>query len=160
MAQDIFVKIDGITGESPDADFKDQIQVLSWDWQVLQDPDNHKGLGGGSAKATIKDLNFVHYLDRASPNLMLFCLKGTHIKEVTLTVRKAGGTPMPYLKYTLSDVLITGVFPQASADDPKILERVSLSFAQVKQEYTAQNKDGTKGAAVTAGFDIKANKQI
>ncbi|TDS90487.1 Hemolysin-coregulated protein (putative) (plasmid) [Erwinia rhapontici] len=31
MAQDVFIKIEGITGESLDATHKGDIEVLSWD---------------------------------------------------------------------------------------------------------------------------------
>ncbi len=32
MAQDMFIKIDGIEGESLDASHKNEIEVLSWRW--------------------------------------------------------------------------------------------------------------------------------
>lgn len=33
---DIFIKIDGIAGESQDATHPDEIEVLSWSWNVTQ----------------------------------------------------------------------------------------------------------------------------
>lgn len=159
MAQDIFLKIDGIDGESQDASHKNEVEVLSWDWQILQDANMHMGSGGGSGKATVKDLNFVHFVDRASPNLMKFCLTGKHIPEAKLVVRKAGGNPLEYLKITMTDVVITHVQPSGASSEEGITERVSLSFAKVKNEYTVQNQQGGSGGAVTAGYDIKLNKE-
>lgn len=159
MAQDIFLKLAGIDGESPDSAHKNEIEIRSWNWQIQQESNMHSGSGGGSGKATVRDLNFVHAVDRASPNLMKFCLTGKHIAEATLTVRKAGGTPLEYLKITMTDVVITNVQPAGSNKDEIILETVSLSFAKVKQEYTVQNQQGGSGGAVTAGFDIKLNKE-
>ena len=159
MSQDIFIKINGIDGESPDATHQNEIEVIDWDWEVRQDANMHKGQGGGSGKATVEDLRFAHYLDRASPNLMKYCLTGKHIPECVLTVRKAGGSPLEYLKLTLTDVVITRVRPIGSAGEPRMREDVSLSFSKIKQEYTVQNEQGGSGGAVTAGFDIKANKE-
>ena len=159
MSQDIFIKIDGIDGESPDAGHENEIEVIDWDWEVRQDSNMHKGSGGGSGKATVEDLRFTHYLDRASPNLMKYCLTGKHIPETLLTVRKAGGSPLEYLKLTLTDVVITRVRPVGASSDARLREDVSLSFSKVKQEYTVQNQQGGSGGAVTAGFDIKANKE-
>lgn len=159
MAQDIFLKIAGIDGESQDAAHKNEIDVGGWEWQVLQESNMQQGSGGGSGKATVKDLSFVHNVDRASPNLMKFCLTGKHIPEATLTVRKAGGTPLEYLKITMSDVVITNVQPSGSSQDEVIKERVNLAFAKIKQEYTVQNQQGGSGGAVTAGYDIKLNKE-
>ncbi|MCB5206526.1 Hcp family type VI secretion system effector [Methylovorus mays] len=159
MAQDIFLKINGIDGESQDSSHKNEIEVLTWDWQILQESNMHAGSGGGAGKATVKDLNFSHYVDRSSPNLMKFCLTGKHIQEAVLVVRKAGGSPLEYLKITMSDVVITNVMPSGSSSDERIVEDVSLSFAKVKQEYTVQNQQGGSGGAVTAGYDIKLNKE-
>jgi type VI secretion system secreted protein Hcp len=159
MAQDIFLKINGIDGESQDSAHKNEIDLSSWTWQIVQESNMHQGSGGGSGKATVKDLSFVHNVDRASPNLMKFCLTGKHIPEATLTVRKAGGTPLEYLKITMTDVVITNVQPTGNSSDQVITEQISLSFAKVKQEYTVQNQQGGSGGAVTAAFDIKLNKE-
>ncbi|RFO96236.1 type VI secretion system tube protein Hcp [Rhodoferax lacus] len=159
MAQDIFLKIGGIDGESQDSAHKNEIDVSSWSWQVLQESNMHQGSGGGSGKATVRDLSFVHNVDRSSPNLMKFCLTGKHIAEAKLTVRKAGGSPLEYLKITMTDVVITNVQPSGMSSDETIKEQVSMSFAKVKQEYTVQNQQGGSGGAVTAGFDIKLNKE-
>jgi len=159
MAQDIFLKLAGIDGESQDGSHKNEIDVRSWAWQILQESNMHQGSGGGSGKATVKDLTFVHAVDRASPNLMKFCLTGKHIATAVLVVRKDGGTPLEYLKITMTDVVITNVQPSGANTDDTLQEMVSLSFAKVKHEYTVQNQQGGSGGAVTAGFDIKLNKE-
>jgi type VI secretion system secreted protein Hcp len=91
MAQDIFLKLNGIDGESPDATHKNEIEVLSWNWGVTQGSNMHAGSGGGAGKATVHDLVFEHFVDCASPNLIKYCLIGKPIAEAKLTVRKAGG---------------------------------------------------------------------
>jgi type VI secretion system secreted protein Hcp len=160
MAHDIFLKITGIDGESGDDNHKNEIELLNWSWKITQDSTMHSGSGGGAGKAQVADLEFEHYFDRASPNLMKMCLTGKHLQEAKLTVRKAGGTPLEYLKITMTDVIVTKVAPAGSStDDVRIRERVALSFAKVKQEYTVQNAQGGSGGAVTAGYDIKAGKE-
>lgn len=161
MSQDIFLKINGIDGESLDSSHKNEIEVLSFGWNVHQDSAMHAGSGGGSGKATVEDLEFEHFVDRSSPNLMKYCLTGKHIAEAKLTVRKAGGNPLEYLKFTFSDVIITSVAPSGSnADELRIKERVRLSFSKIKQEYAVQNAQGGSGGAITAGYDIKGNKEF
>jgi len=159
MAQDIFIKIAGIDGESGDDKHKNEIEVSNWSWQIRQDTNMHSGSGGGAGKATVEDLTFEHYVDRSSPNLMKYCLSGKHIDTAVLVVRKAGGNPLEYLKLTMSDVIVTMVQPAGSSKDERISEQVRLSFAKIKQEYMVQNAQGGSGGAVTAGYDIKANKE-
>jgi type VI secretion system secreted protein Hcp len=160
MAQDIFLKLNGIDGESSDSAHKNEIEVINWSWQITQESNMHNGSGGGAGKAKVEDLEFEHYVDRSSPNLMKMCLTGKHIADAVLVIRKAGGNPLEYLKITMKDVIVTKVAPGASsADDVRARERISLSFSEVKQEYTVQNAEGGSGGAVTASYNIKQNKE-
>lgn len=106
MAQDIFIKFKGLEGESQDFSHKGEIEVIRWKWAVSQPANMHSGSGGGAGKSTVGDLHFDHRLDKASPNLLQYCLTGKHIPEVVLTVRKAGGSPLEYLRVTLEEVII------------------------------------------------------
>lgn len=153
---DFFLKIDGISGESQDATHGGEIEVTSWRWKMEQQASMHSGSGGGAGKATINDLEFLHHIDRASPNLMRYCLTGRHIPKAVLTLRKAGTDPLEFLRITMNDVVITGV--QMSAVGTLYLEHVSLSFSKVKQEYAVQSSTGGSGGLVTATFDIKENR--
>ncbi|MDE2119116.1 MAG: type VI secretion system tube protein Hcp [Betaproteobacteria bacterium] len=160
MAQDIFLKLEGVNGESQDADHKDEIELLSWSWGMHQSGAMHSGSGGGAGKADVSDFEFHHRLDRASPNLMRMCLTGKHIAKACLTVRKSGGQALDYLKLTMEDVLVTRVEPSMSGSDAaQGNERVCLSFARVTQEYKVQNAQGGSGGAVSAGYDLKRNQE-
>ncbi|CAG9273829.1 Hcp family type VI secretion system effector [Paraburkholderia unamae] len=151
MSNDVFLKIDGITGESQDAAHLGEIQVANWTWKMSQRSSMMSGAGGGAAKATVEDLVFFHEVDRASPNLMSYCLTGKHVSKAVLTMRKAGGVPLDFLRITMFDVIVTGVEMSAS------YEQVRLSFASVRQEYVVQDALGGSRGVVTGTFDIKAN---
>jgi len=159
MAQDMFLKLTGIEGESPDASHKNEIEVLSWNWGITQESKMHSGSGGGAGKATVHDLTFVHYMDRSSPNLAKYCLTGKPITEALLTVRKAGGNPLEYLKIKMSEVIVSSVHPSGCSTEERISETVGLSFSKVTEEYVVQNAQGGSGGTVTATFDIKGNKE-
>ncbi|NDJ56619.1 type VI secretion system tube protein Hcp [Enterobacteriaceae bacterium 4M9] len=158
MAQDMFIKIDGIDGESLDATHKNEIQVLSWNWGVSQHSNMHSGSGGGSGKATVADFCFEHYTDKASPNLLHYCLTGKHIKNIQFTVRKAGGDPLEYMLIKFTDVIITRVEMAGSVEDEsRPREGVRFSFTKMTQDYVMQNAEGIKSGVVSASYDVKAN---
>src|SRR2546428_4790168 len=90
VASDIFAKIGDIKGESLDDKHKDEIEVLSWSWGVTNTGARGGGAGGGAGKASVRDLSFTHKIDKASPVLMQTCATGVHLKEATITHRKAG----------------------------------------------------------------------
>lgn len=152
---DSFLKIDGIAGESQDEVHRGEIDIISWQWDMSQQSTMMSGSGGGAGKATISDLSLVHNIDRASPNLMRYCLTARHVPKVVLSVRKAGGLPLDFLKITMNDVVLTRVRPVVVGH--AYVEHISLSFSKVKQEYTVQNSMGGSGGMVTAVFDIKEN---
>ncbi|WP_321785142.1 type VI secretion system tube protein Hcp [Paraburkholderia sp. J94] len=152
---DMFIKIDGIAGESQDATHPDEIELLGWSWSVTQLSSMQSGSGGGAAKASVSDLQFTHLIDRASPNLASHCFQGKHIPRVWLTLRKAGGLPLEYLKITMFDVIVTRVEP--AAGNGFALEHVALSFARMQQEYVVQSATGGSQGTVTALIDVKQN---
>ncbi|ECB3224837.1 type VI secretion system tube protein Hcp, partial [Salmonella enterica subsp. enterica serovar Napoli] len=115
----------------------------------------------GSGKVSVTNLDFDHYIDRASPNLFKYCASGKHIPQAILVMRKAGGNPLEYLKYTFTDLIVAVVSPSGSHDgEIASRETVELSFSTVKQEYVVQNQQGGSGGTITAGYDFKANKEI
>jgi type VI secretion system secreted protein Hcp len=160
MPSDIFAKLGDIKGESLDAKHKDEIEVLSFSWGVANTgAPGGGGGGGGAGKATFQDLSFVHRIDRASPLLMKACATGAHIKEATLTNRKAGKTQHEYLIVKMNDIIITGVAPSGVAGQPDTgSEMVTLTFAKVNLEYKTQNPNGTAGGSVSFKYDLKTNK--
>ncbi|GHT96876.1 hypothetical protein AGMMS49545_23130 [Betaproteobacteria bacterium] len=100
------------------------------------------------------------YIDRSSSNLVKYCLTGKPIAEVVLTVRKAGGNPLEYLKIKMIEVIVSSVHSVGNCSEERIRETVSLSFAKVSEEYIIQNAKGGNGGTVTATFDIKANREV
>jgi type VI secretion system secreted protein Hcp len=158
MASNIFAKIGDIKGESLDDKHKEEIDVLSWSWGVSQSGSSSHGGGGGAGKTTFNDFTFTHYVDKASPVLLRACASGEHIKEATITARKAGKGQQDFLIIKMSDVLITGVSPSGSADAVAGAESVTLQFAKIEMEYKPQKADGSLDAGLHFNYDIKANK--
>jgi type VI secretion system secreted protein Hcp len=156
MAPDIFAKIGDIKGESADDKHKDEIEVLSFSWGVTTAAPAGPGVGAG--KPTFQDLAFVHHVDKASPSLMRACATGTHLKDATITQRKAGKGQHDYLIVKMSDVIITGVIDTTSSTQPST-ESVSLTFGKVHYEYRPQKADGSLDAPVLFKYDLKTNKE-
>ena len=160
MASSIFAKIGDIKGESLDSKHKGEVEVLSWSWGVAQSGTMAHGGGGGEGKATFQDFNFTHHVDKASPVLMKACATGEHIKEATITVRKAGKGQQEFLIIKMNDVLITGVNLSGAGDAPAAsAEHVALQFAKVDLVYKPQKADGSLDAGIHFKYDIKGNKE-
>src|SRR5213593_1655404 len=157
MATDIFAKIGDIKGESADAKHKDEIEVLSFSWGVTNAGTIGPGGGGAAGKATFQDLTIAHHIDKASPKLLEACATGTHLKDATITHRKAGKGQQEFLIVKMNDVIITGVIHGGTTTEPAS-ETVSLAFAKVDFEYKAQKPDGSLDTGIHFKYDLKANK--
>src|SRR5258707_13399481 len=157
MASDIFATIGDIKGDSADAKHKDEIEVLSFSWGVTNGATIGAGGGAGAGRATFQDLSIVHAIDKASPLLLKACATGVHLKEATITHRKAGKGQQEYLVVKMNDVIITGVVHSGSESEDGS-ETVSLAFAKVDFEYKPQKPDGSLDAGIHFKYDIKANK--
>ena len=157
MASDYFLKIDGIPGESLDAKHKDEIEVLSWSWGETNEPPPASGGGAGSGKVAMTDLHVSANFSRASPQLLLACASGKHIKSAVLTGRKAGKAQAEFLTFSLSDVLVSGYQTGGSAAEAP-LDSISLNFSKIEVSYKQSKADGSLAKAIRVGWDRKANK--
>lgn len=160
MSLDMFIKIGDIKGESKDDKHADEIDVLAWSWGLSQSGSAHHGAGAGAGKVNVQDISLTKWVDNSSTALIVAACKGTHIKEAKLTVRKAGDTPLEYIKITLTDVLVSSVQTGGSGGEDRLTENVVLNFAKFKVEYTTQAETGGKGTTSTAAWDIPANKPM
>ncbi len=160
MATDIFLKFGDIDGDSKVAGHEDEIEVLSWSWGAHQSGTMHRGRGGGSGKVSVQDITINKWVDQATPNLWKLCCNGKHEDEAVLTFRKAGGDePVEYLVLTLEDVMVSDIQTGSTSDDERVTETITLNFAKFKMEYTPQEDDGSSGATVETGWDIRANEE-
>ena len=145
-AVDMFMKLDGIPGESTDSVHAGEIDVLAWSW--------------GAAKSSkpncvsVQDISFTHFVDAATPKLIADLGTGQTIPNAKLTVRKAGGTPLEYIVLEMSNVLVSSVSTGGSGGEDRLTENVTLNFATMKFTYTPQlasGLPGTPGVANIAG---------
>ena len=157
MASNYFLKIDGIPGESLDSKHKDEIEVLSWSWGETQAIPASPGGGAGTGKVAMTDLHVSTNLSKASPQLLLACAAGTHIKGAVLTGRKGGKAQAEFLTFSLSDVLVSAY--QTGASEAEVpLDSISLNFSKIEVSYKQQKPDGSLAPAIRVGWDRKTNK--
>ena len=159
-AVDFFIKFDGIKGESADAKHKDEIDVESWSFGETNTTGGGAGGGGGTGKASFQDFHFTMHLNRASPALMKACATGQHIKEATLSARRAGKGQQEYLTFKFRDVLVSSFQTTGTEELAAPTDSVSLAFAKIEVEYKPQKSDGSLGAPVVFRYDLKTNKSF
>jgi type VI secretion system secreted protein Hcp len=159
MAADVFAKIGDIKGESTDDKHKDEVELLSWSWGVSTTGAEPQASTGGTGQAHFSDFHFTHRIDKASPALFKMCATGEHIKEATITARKAGKGQQEFLIIKMNDVIVTQVSSSGTSDTGNTAESVALRFAKVDLEYKPQKQDGSLDASLHFQYDLKALKE-
>ncbi|MEJ0065117.1 MAG: type VI secretion system tube protein Hcp [Caulobacteraceae bacterium] len=160
MAVDMFLKLDGIKGESKDSVHKGEIEILAWSWGLSNAGSFSTGGGGGSGKVNVQDISFTKYVDLSSPALLLAACSGKHIAEATFIVRKAGEKPLEYITIGLKKALITSISTGGSGGEDRLTENITLNFAQFKHQYKEQSDTGSAGGTPDMGWDVAANAQV
>jgi type VI secretion system secreted protein Hcp len=150
---DYFLKIDGIQGESQDAKHKGEIELVSFAWGVDAARGAGSGSGGGAGRARFEPFHFTMLTNKASPQLFLATVSGKHLKEATLSVRRAGKQALEYLKIKFTEVFVTSFHEEAGPEAPT--ELIAFDFGRIEIDYGAQ-----RGGIEHAGWDVKKNVKI
>ena len=182
-AVDYFLKIDGIDGESTDDKHRGEIDIESFSWGETNSGSAAHGSGGGAGKASMQDFHFVMHFNKASPKIFLATATGEHFQKAVLSVRRGGKAQADFLKWTLTDCLVSSYQTGANSvavpesvggtDEPSPevsavrnsaagapVDEFSLDFAKIEVSYQVQNADGSPGTPVTAGWDLASNKKV
>src|SRR5690349_9178794 len=174
---DIFLKLDGIDGESTTKGHDKEIEVLSYD-QSIDATLYREGSGGGTgvAKSTFSAVRFRKLLDIASIPIALACASGLHIQSARFAFRRSGSTPLDFYVVTLEDVLVTHTGQCAATEvqaplkfetlgksptgPAALLEEVTLHFSKIRWEYRRTGPKGNALPSITGGWDVNGNRKL
>jgi len=161
MAFDAFIKIDGIPGESTDDKHKDWMEISTFSWGASQPASGTASSAGGATaeRANFNNFEVTKTIDKATPKLSVNCADGTHIKEITIELCRAGGDKMKYMEYKLSNCIISSI-TNGGGSEGEPSEHVSFNYGKIQWTYTQQKRsDGSGGGNVAAGWDLQINKK-
>ncbi len=161
MAGNLFLQIEGVTGECAEEEHKGWIDVESYSEGLQSTSSVGYGGGGGVGTVSYNDFQITCQLEKAIPNLMAGCADHKHYGTAKLHATKMGGAgkSWTYLEITLTDLVVTGVhFSGSQSQIPHV--QVSIGFAKIKTEYWEQTKTGGKGSSTNATWDQKLNKSV
>ena len=153
----MFLKLDGVTGESKDSNHAGQIEIESFSWGATQLGTSSHGTGAGAGKVSMNDFHFVMRTNSASPTLFLYCANGQHIGKAVLTCRKAGGNQEKYLEVTFGDVLISNYQTGGSEGGEIPMDQISLNYSKIEIDYLAQDAKGITKSAGKKWWDTKTS---
>jgi type VI secretion system secreted protein Hcp len=160
MAFDMFLKIDGIDGESADDKHRGEIEIQSFSWGLTKPPPGVTATGATSGKVSVQDFHFVTGTGIQSPPLLVATATGKQFGKAALTVRKSGAEQSDFLKMNLEQVVVSSYQTGGhDAGEAGPTDQFSLNFARIRMSVAQQNADGTL-RWVEGGFDVVANRAL
>jgi type VI secretion system secreted protein Hcp len=167
-AGEIFLKLDGVPGESaikgestvklggsPAGDAGD-IKIDSFSLgAAAQTNIGSQSSGAGAGKATFQTFTITKQIDSASPKLFQAAATGETFKEGTLYfTHKLKGAQQNFLEIKLSDLQIKSIQDGASSGGAPE-EEVTFDFLKIEETFLP---NGNKSPGATVGWNVIENK--
>jgi type VI secretion system secreted protein Hcp len=154
---DIFLSIDGIPGDSDDAQHKNQISIESFAFLAKRPSTRTVGAVRFSA------LRLDKVYDVSSPRLLAAATSGRHLKSATLTFSTGGASGNDVLTYKLSDVTVSSYEQGGANPDAKALgsleEEIGLSPARVQVSEKTFDAQGNAGPTVSTTWQVPKSRR-
>jgi type VI secretion system secreted protein Hcp len=156
---DMYLKLDGIPGDSTAVRHAGEIVVLSYRTGMEARFASGGGGGGGAGRTEFTGIQFRKRLDKASVPLLLACAAGRHIANGRFTFSRAAENPLAFYTVTLEGVLVSQI-SQATSDagSGPAEEEVTLQCARIHWTFSGQNPDGSQAPPIAGGWDIRTNE--
>ena len=160
----MYLDIPDITGESksPNADWRDKIEVQTMAFDVSQRTSLEAGSGLISGGAIFGALHITKAMDKSTPLLFGKLAAGQPLASAILRVSRPGAaTSGPYgglfeaETYTMKNIII-GSYQTSGAPGPGglPLESWTLAFTAISEVYHTVDAAGKMQPAQNAGYDI------
>jgi type VI secretion system secreted protein Hcp len=106
-----YAQFEGIKGNSQDVGHVDWVKVFQMNESITRPVASTAGSQRSHERATLGDVVIVKELDKSSPPLYEHACDGKVIPKVVieLTTSTGAGKDSTFMKYTLEDVIVTGV---------------------------------------------------
>jgi type VI secretion system secreted protein Hcp len=150
---DIFLKLDGIAGNSSDDKHKGEIDV-----EAVAYNDRRSG------KRHVATIRIDKVTDSSSPKLLAASTSGRHIKSATITFRLSGAdSSSAFLTYKLTNVVVSSFLQGGANPDAKALgsleEEVGLTAARLQVIERTPDNNGKDGPSISATVDLSHLKR-
>ena len=141
----MFLKLEGIKGESSDKRHAGDFEISSFSFGA-GNTQAHGG-GGGAGKTSFSSFTITKALDKASPLLQKAALTGQHYKEAVIYFGRKSSKGQPdYLEVKLDNVLISSYQTGGHSGGGGVTEKLVL--------------DGIKGEATFINGNAKSNVSL
>ena len=164
MSVAMFLKMDGITGDSKNYDHKGWSDVVSWNWGMSSNRNSAQLHDDDTT--SFKEISITKRIGMDSTDIMLLFAQGKTVKNVDFNIIPVVGArdaKQKYLAMRMENVVIKSITTGGSAAEDFFKENIVLLFDKIRFVYnhnTAPNTQNPAGTSVDYkfGWDISMNQ--
>ena len=155
----ILGKFGDIKGESKIEEYKDQIELHSFQWGVgvgVSSPSGASNNERTTSEPSFSEATITKQFDLSSCQFMQKCAQGDEMLVELTFLKSAGGENKPYMQIKMENVLISGFSLSSGGDMPS--ESISLNYAKFQITYISQSTNSDLAGKDKFGWDLATNK--
>ncbi len=158
MATDMYIRFDGVDGESQQKGLEKWIELGSFAISSRTEQSTELGEGSGVGKVTLDGVSFHTVTGRHTPQIFAKMCKGTHfpIVEVKFLKQTGDDASQTYYHLKMEKVFVTS---NSVSKSPGSLpgEGLHLTAETYEQEYWVQGGDGALTSVGKNKYNSKTN---
>ena len=154
----IYLKYDGIDGDSTAKGHEKWFQLDSFSWGVGRAINTPVGRVANreASEPSVSEITFVKQSDASSIKLFQEATTGNKGKLVKIHFVETGDVGGVYMEYELEDTFVSGYSLSSGGDRPT--ESISLNFAKVTYKYNTRDSKGNSSPA-SASYDLRTTQK-
>lgn len=150
----IYMKLDGIDGESQARDYLDYTVLTDVNWGISVATTN-TGSGRVTSQAVFDDLSWSQTQDKSYVGMFQAIALGQVIATAEVAfVANIGGTPQEYFKMEFGNIRLTQLNLSGSSQGLPFITG-AFDYETIDMEYQSYNPDGSMGGTEQASYDVR-----
>jgi len=154
----IYLKNDKLKGSATDSNFKDQVELSSFQWGAGLGVSSARGGDRTTSEPSVSEITGTKVTDKSSERFFKALLKGDPVGDTEVAFTAAvKGESVAYLTVKLSDVIVSGYSVSHGGGSEMPSESVSLNFTKFDWSFTGRDKEHG-GSPTHLIYSLEENK--
>lgn len=154
----IYLKNDKLKGSATDANFKEQVELMSFQWGAGLGVSSARGGDRTTSEPSVSEITFSKSTDKSSERFFKALLKGDPVGQAEVSFTAAvKGESVAYLTIKMEDVIVSGFSISHGGGSEMPSESGSLNFTKFDWSFTGRDREHA-GSPTHLIYSLEENK--
>lgn len=154
----IYLKNDKLKGSATDSQFKDQVELSSFQWGAGLGVSSPRGGDRTVSEPSVSEVSFTKQTDKSSERFYKALLMGDPVGQTVIAFTAAvKGESVAYLTLTVEDTIVSGFSVSSGGGNDMPQESGSINFTKFDWCFTGRDKEHS-GSPTHLIYNLEENK--